>query len=59
MKEDVMDGESIDFVDGIAFYKDNELTMMQSGVLCKVYSKDLNKKDMIQVVSSLQAQNSK
>lgn len=47
-------GEVIDLVDGIAFYDDGQLMMMKSGVLCKVYSKDLSKDEMVSVISSMQ-----
>lgn len=50
-----MDGEVVDLVDGIAFYGDNQLTMMQSGIMCKVYSKDLSKEEMVNVISSMQS----
>lgn len=53
--EEFIDGEVIELVDGIAFYKNNELTMIQSGIICKVYSKDLSKDDMVNVVSSMQS----
>lgn len=47
-------GEVIDLVDGVAFYNDGQLMMMKSGVLCKVYSKDLSKDEMVSVISSMQ-----
>lgn len=49
-----MKGEIIELVDGIAFYNDGELTMMKSGVLCKLYSNDLSKDEMVNVISSMQ-----
>lgn len=55
VNEEIMSGEVIELVDGIAFYKDNQLTMIQSGIVCKVYSKDLSKDDMVNVVSSMQS----
>ncbi|MFQ6793174.1 MAG: LolA family protein [Thomasclavelia sp.] len=52
-------GEAIDLVDGVAFYNDGELMMMKSGVLCKVYSQDLDKDEMVSVISSMQSSNLK
>ena len=51
--EDVA-GEVIDLVDGVAFYNEGQLMMMKSGVLCHVYSQDLNKDEMVSVISSMQ-----
>lgn len=47
-------GEMVDLVDGVAFYNESELIMIQAGVMCKVYSKDLSKEEMINVVNSMQ-----
>ncbi|MFV0392933.1 MAG: LolA family protein [Coprobacillaceae bacterium] len=55
VSEEFINGEVIELVDGIAFYKDNELTMIQSGIVCKVYSSDLSKDEMVNVVSSMQS----
>lgn len=52
---EVIDGELIDFIDSIGFYQDNQLTMIQSGIICSIYSKDLNKEEMVSVISSMQA----
>lgn len=49
-----INNELIDFVDGIGFYQENQLTMIQSGILCSVYSDQLTKEEMIDVVHSLQ-----
>ncbi len=51
---ETIEGEAIDLVDGVAFYNEGELTMMKSGILCKVYSQDLNKDEMVNVISSMQ-----
>lgn len=53
--EEFVGGEVLELVDGIAFYKNNQLTMIQSGIVCKVYSNDLSKEDMVNVVSSMQS----
>lgn len=47
--------EIIDFVDGIAFYNENQLTMIRSGVVCKIYSSDLTKDEMVSVMTSMQS----
>ena len=47
-------GEVIDLVDGVAFYNEGQLTMMKSGILCKLYSEDLSKEEMVSVISSMQ-----
>lgn len=52
---ETVDGEVIDLVDGIAFYNDGQLMMMKSGILCKLYSQDLNKDEMVSVISSMQS----
>lgn len=31
-----------------------ELMMMKSGILCKIYSEDLSKDEMVSVISSMQ-----
>ena len=49
-----IDGEVIDLVDGVAFYDNGELMMMKSGILCKIYSEDLSKDEMVSVISSMQ-----
>ncbi|WP_249029564.1 LolA family protein [Tannockella kyphosi] len=46
--------EVVDLVDGIGFYSDNQLTMIQSGILCSVYSTELTKEEMMDVINSLQ-----
>ena len=51
---ETVSGEVIDLVDGVAFYNDGQLMMMKSGVLCKLYSQDLNKDEMVNVISSMQ-----
>lgn len=53
--EEVIDGEVVDLVDGVAFYSENQLTMMQSGIMCKVYSNDLSKEEMVNVINSMQS----
>lgn len=51
---EVVSGEVIDLVDGVAFYNEGQLMMMKSGILCKVYSEDLSKDEMVSVISSMQ-----
>lgn len=53
--EEAIDGEVVDLVDGVAFYNENQLTMMQSGIMCKVYSNDLSKEEMVNVINSMQS----
>lgn len=53
--EEFVNGEVIELVDGIGFYKNNELMMIQSGIVCRVYSNDLSREDMVSVVSSMQS----
>lgn len=52
---DAIDGEVVDLVDGVAFYNNNQLTMMQSGIMCKVYSNDLSKDEMVSIINSMQS----
>lgn len=47
--------EIIDLIDGIAFYGNNQLTMIQSGIICQIYSTDLSKTEMVSVMSSMQS----
>lgn len=54
MKIEEINDEVIDLVDGVAFYGNNELMMIKSGILCKIYSKDLSKDEMVSVISSMQ-----
>lgn len=54
MNIEEISGEIIELVDGVAFYNDGELTMMKSGILCKIYSNDLSKDEMVNVISSMQ-----
>ncbi len=53
--EELINGEVIELVDGIGFYKNNELMMIQSGIVCRVFSNDLTKDDMVSVISSMQS----
>ena len=54
MKIEEINDEVIDLVDGVAFYGNNELMMIKSGILCKIYSEDLSKDEMVSVISSMQ-----
>ena len=51
---ETIEGEPIDLVDGVAFYNEGQLMMMKSGVLCTIYSNDLNKDEMVSVITSMQ-----
>lgn len=53
---DTVSSEVIDFVDGVAFYEEQQLTMIQSGVVCKIYSTELTKDEMVSVMSSMRSQ---
>ncbi len=49
-----VNGDIVDLVDGFAFYTSNELTMVQSGIVCTVYSNELSQDEMVGVISSMQ-----
>lgn len=55
----VVSGDMIDLIDGVAYLKDNQMTYVSSGVVCSLYSNDLSKEEMIAVLSSMQASNVK
>lgn len=52
---ETVSSEVIDFIDGVAFYSDNQLTMIQSGVVCQIYSTDLTKTEMVSVMNSMKS----
>ncbi len=52
---EVVNGEMIDLIDGIAFESNNQMTYISSGVVCSLYSHDLTKAEMIAVLSSMQS----
>jgi len=52
---EVVNGEMIDLIDGIAFEGNNQMTYVSSGVVCALYSNDLTKAEMISVLSSMQS----
>lgn len=54
MQVEVVSGDMIDFVDGIGFIENQQMTYISSGVVCSLYSNDLTKQEMITVLSSLQ-----
>lgn len=55
----VVDDEIIDMVDGFAYYNDNKLSMMNTGMMCSIYSHDLSKQEMIAVLTSMQSSTTK
>lgn len=56
---EVVSGQMIDLIDGVAFENDNQMTYVSSGVVCSLYSNDLTKEEMLAVLSSMQASNVK
>lgn len=55
----VVDDEVIDLVDGFAYYRDNRLSMMNSGIMCSIYSNDLTKEEMLSIMTSMQSSTTK
>lgn len=55
MNIEVVNGEMLDLIDGIAFETDNQMTYVSSGVVCSLYSHDLTKQEMLSVLSSMQS----
>lgn len=56
-KQDTIDTtnlEVIDLIDNFAFYTPGKLSINYYGTRCDLYSKDLTKEEMIQIVSSMQ-----
>ncbi len=51
----VIQDEVIDMVDGFAYYSNNKLTMINSGLICSIYSQDLTKDEMVSVMTSMQS----
>ena len=47
-------GEEFTEEDIKAKFDNGELMMMKSGILCKIYSEDLSKDEMVSVISSMQ-----
>lgn len=50
-----IDCEVIDMIDGFAYEKNNKMTYVTSGVVSSLYSHDLTKEEMLEVLSSMQA----
>ncbi len=46
--------ELVDLVNGVAMFENNQLQYLYPGLTCSVYSNTMSKKEMIEVVSSLQ-----
>lgn len=55
----VVDDEVIDLVDGFAYYSDNRLSMLNSGMMCSIYSNDLTKEEMLSIMTSMQSSTTK
>lgn len=55
MTVEVVSGDLIDLVDGIAFEGNNQMTYLSSGVVCSIYSNDLTRAEMISVLTSMQS----
>ncbi len=54
-----VDGEMIDMIDRVAIVTSHGIQMVQSGIICTIYSNDLTQQEMISVISSMQANPSK
>lgn len=50
------DDEMIDFIGAIGFISNKHMSYIMPGMMCSIYSDDLNEQEMIQVVSSLQVE---
>lgn len=50
-----IDEDMIDLVDGVGYYEDDKLTMINSGVICSIYSSELTKDEMVSIISSMQS----
>ncbi|MCD7892582.1 MAG: hypothetical protein LUG60_02680 [Erysipelotrichaceae bacterium] len=55
MEVTYIDSDVIDLIDGIAYYEDNQLTYIASGIVCSIYSNDLTNEEMLTVLSSMQS----
>lgn len=55
----VIDDEIIDLIDGFAYYSDSRMTMMNSGMMCSIYSNDLSKAEMVSIITSMQSSTTK
>lgn len=55
----VVSDEVIDLVDGFAYYSDGKLSMLNSGVMCSLYSNDLTKDEMVSIMTSMQSSTTK
>lgn len=55
----VVDDEVIDLMDGFAYYSDNRLSMLNSGMMCSIYSNDLTKEEMLSIMTSMQSSTTK
>ncbi len=50
-----INSDVIDLIDGIAYFEDNQLTYIASGIVCSIYSNDLTNDEMLTVLSSMQS----
>lgn len=55
MNVDEINAEMIDLIDGFAYQEGNQMIYVSSGVVCSLYSNDLNQKEMLSVLSSMQS----
>lgn len=55
----MMNDEVIDLIDGFAYYSDGKLSMINSGVMCSLYSNDLTKDEMVSIMTSMQSSTTK
>ena len=50
-----INSEIIDLIDGFAYKEDNQMIYISSGIVCSLYSNDLNEKEMLSILSSMQS----
>lgn len=55
----VISDEVVDLVDGFAYYSEGKLSMVNSGMMCSLYSNDLTKEEMISIITSMQSSSTK
>ena len=59
MNIEEINGDVIDLVDGFAYMKGNQMTYISSGIVCSLYSNELNQQEMLSVLSSMQSSSMK
>lgn len=55
----VIEDEVLDLIDGFAYYSQGKLSMVNSGMMCSLYSNDLTKEEMLSVLTSMQSSSTK